>query len=388
MKKGVMGLLLILFLLCGPSGYAEDTIAEARSYWLYETGTGQILAENQAHKQTPAASLTKLMTCLLTLEAIERGELQWTDTVTLPSSYINPGGSSMDLQAGENVTIRQLVNGLMIVSANDSAQLLAQRLGGSEAAFAVLMNRRSKELGMAQTSFMNATGLPEATGQNMTSAADMGLLSAYLLESHGDSLLGITGQRLLTDPERKYSKPTTNTLMYLKKGVDGLKTGHTNGAGYCLAATMPFKTLPDARLIAVVMGTTNEKSRDEAARKLLDWADDNYDFVTLIDKGSRYSAGEWQGLKTRPISGHPETTVERLMRQELRRPVTVMPLLPEKLPLRKGDVIGTVTTLLPDGERITVPLISDTEIVGLTLWERLQLLIQRVGAWLGSVLPS
>lgn len=385
MKKIITGLLLIVLFMQGTTAHGTSIAAGARSYWLYETGTGQILAENHSQDKTAAASLTKLMTCLLALEAIQRGELEWSEAVTVPSDYINPRGSTMDLQAGEAVTVRQLVNGLMIVSANDGAQVLARRISGSEAAFVMQMNRRAKELGLERTAFLNATGLPEAAGQNMTSAADMGRLSAHLLKEHGETLLGITGQRLLQDPQRKYSKPSTNTLMYLKVGVDGLKTGHTNSAGYCLSATMPFRQDRDSRLIAVVMGTANEKARDNAARELLDWADKNYDFVTLIDKQASYSAGNWRQLTSRPVTGHPESTVERLMNPIDRQPVRVTVTLPSQLPLGKGDVIGSVTTRLPGGEEVTVPLISDTEIIGLTLLEQLQLFIRSIGAWLSSV---
>jgi len=301
MKRVIISIIASLMLFSSLCVYADGTIASARSYWLYETGTGKVLAEYQANLVTPAASLTKLMTFLLTVESIYKGSLQWDETIIMPASYVNPGDSSMDLTPGQRVTVRQLVNGLMIVSANDAAKILAARLGGSEDDFVKHMNIRAEELGMKHTFFVNATGLPFEGGQNLTSAADIGVLSDYLLKTYPDLLLAITGQHGLYNPETDSFKPTTNTLMTLKKGVDGLKTGHTDDAGYCMAASMPFLSRKDARLIAVVMGTRSEKARDEAAKNLLDWAEKNYVFKNVIDEKMIVTAGYWRGLASKPI---------------------------------------------------------------------------------------
>lgn len=387
-RRMISYLVILLIMITPVQGLAESLDIEARSYWLYETSTGKVLAESHSDQVTAAASLTKLMTCLLTLEAVERGEITWDEVITLPDSYVNPGGSSMDLRAGQTVTIRQVLSGLLIVSANDGAKLLAARLSGNEEDFVRRMNTRAQELGMKKTLFLNPSGLPEKTGQNMTTASDMGMLSNYLLTHYQEFLLGITGQRTHTDYARNYSKPTTNTLMHLKKGVDGLKTGHTNDAGYCLAATMPFGSDGDARLIAVVMGTADEGSRNEAGRKLLDWADETFDFTAVIDEEDRYPLGYYRGLESRPVYGHPAESVARLIRTQPGTRITTSALLPAKLPLKAGDPIGTVTAVLWDGETVTVPLLSDTEILRLSWGERFSALLQSVGSWFRSILPS
>ena len=382
MKKRIALLLMIGTLFVSPvSGDAELRLADARSYWLYEAGTRQVLAEYRSDMETPAASLTKLMTCLLTLEAIDRGALDWDETLTMPGDYVNPGGSTMQLVPGQRVTIRQLVNGLMIVSANDGAKVLASRIGGNEADFVKRMNERARELELKETTFLNANGLPEAAGQNMTSAEDMGKLSVYLLTVYGDKLLPITSRQALVVSSGKATLPATNTLMGMKKGVDGLKTGHTNAAGYCLAATAPFEARKDARLIAVVMGTTDESARDNAAKALIEWAEKRYTFMKVIDAGKAISAGNWKGLESRAVTGHPAHSMERFLMRDTKITTEVAIRLPGRLPLNKGDRIGTVRATLPGGEKLEVSLISDTEILRLTIKEKFKVFINVLLGW-------
>lgn len=388
MKKVVLLVITVIMIATPVCGHGDSRIAESRSYWLFESSTGTILAEHESSLETPAASLTKLMTCLLTLEAIDQGRLQWDEDITLPAAYINPGGSSIRLEAGQNLSIRQLVEGLLIASGNDAANLLADRVGGSEAVFVKKMNERAKALGMKQTRFLNATGLPTEAGENMTSAADIGLISRHLIETYQERLLDITSKPIYRNSATDFSKPSTNTLMVLKKGVDGLKTGHTDKAGYCTAVTMSYTDREDARLIAVVMGTPSEKARDAAAKRLLDWAEEAFGFRNVIDANQSIAVSNWKGLVSRPIQGHPEKSVECLLRTEAITHGTVIPDLPEKLPLMKGDVIGKVTAELPSGEQVTVTLISDTEILELTLQERVSLFLKVLGDWLASMLPS
>ncbi len=388
MKKVVLLIIALIMMAAPVGGHGDSRITESRSYWLYESSTGTILAEYESSLETPAASLTKLMTCLLTLEAIDQGRLQWDENITLPAAYINPGGSSIRLEAGQNLSIRQLVEGLLIASGNDAANLLADRVGGSEVVFVKKMNERAKELGMNQTRFLNATGLPTEAGENMTSAADIGLISRHLIETYQESLLDITSKRMYRDTASNFSKPSTNTLMIVKKDVDGLKTGHTNRAGYCTAVTMPFKDRPDSRLIAVVMGTSSEKDRDAAAKSLLDWAEEAFGFRRIIDADQSIAVGNWKGLVSRPIQGHPENSVEFLLKTEAITTGTITTDLPEKLPLMKGDVIGKVVAEIPDGEWVTIPLISDTEILELTIKERVNVFFKTLGDWLVSKLPS
>ncbi len=386
--KRIAALLTAGCLLFGPLQAFGAPETGAASYWVMETGTGRVLAEKQPQAPLPAASLTKLMTCLLTLEAIDRGELAWDEALTLPPAYTNPGGSTMALRAGETVTVRQLAEGLMIVSANDAAELLARRIAGSEAAFVAAMNQRALQLGLTRARFLNPTGLPTEAGQNVMTAEEVGRLSAYLIRQYGEDLLSITRKPRLTDSRRNLVFRGTNTLMLEKPAVDGLKTGHTNAAGYCLSATMPFRGRHDSRLVAVVMGTADEGQRDASARALLEWSEQHYAYRAVISASERISGGVWKGLKDRPVTLRPEKTVERLLARDEAVSLTYDPALPEALPLHKGDPAGTVTAVLPGGERVTVALVSETEITRLTLRERLTLAIRALRSWLGSRLSA
>lgn len=384
----IAALLLAGGLLMGavPAWGAPET--GAASYWVVELGSGRVLADKQPETPLPAASLTKLMTCLLTLEAVDRGELAWDEALTLPADYVNPGGSTMALKAGETVTVRQLTEALMIVSANDAAGLLARRISGSEAAFVAAMNDRARQLDLNRARFLNPTGLPTETGQNVMTAEEVGRLSAYLIRHYGEQLLSITRRTRLTDTARNQVFRGTNTLMLKKPAVDGLKTGHTNAAGYCLSATMPFRGRKDSRLVAVVMGTADEAQRDDSARVLLEWSEQQYSHRAVLSASQQFSAGTWQGLESRPVTLRPERTVERLLAAEESVSLTFSPALPSALPLRKGDRAGTVTAALPGGERITVGLVSETEITGLTLGEQLTLAIRALKLWFGSLFPA
>lgn len=389
MKRLLTLLLIMVMLVQLPAGGASEAITdEARSYWLYEMNSGLVLAEHQADRSLPMASLTKLMTCLLTLEAIEQGQLAWTETITLPRDYINPGGSSLALKPGETVTVRQLLEGLMIVSANDGARLLALLLQGDEDAFVDSMNLRAKAMGLDDTYFINASGLPGEKGQNSASARDVGKLSIALIDGYGDALLAITGQENLMDSNRSFQKPATNTLMKILPAVDGLKTGHTNAAGYCLAATRPYPGRDEGRLVAVVMGAASETARNQAALALFNWADSAYAYQKVIDSADIHALGSWKGLHNRTVSGHAEASVERLLPRGADIITTIDVTLPDRLPLSRGDRIGTVTAELPDGTQLSVPLISDTEILSVTWGERLLLLFRAVGGWLVGFLPS
>lgn len=388
MKRLMAGILLCGMLILPGGAFADPGIVEARSYWLYEARTRTVLAEYQGELVTPAASLTKLMTGLLVLESLEKGIHRWDETIKLPETYVNPGGSTMELFSGQSVTIRQLFEGLLIVSANDAAQILAAHVGGSEAGFVEQMNSRARQLGLKQTLFINPNGLPTVSGQNMTTAQDIGILCTFLLEHYQEPLLEVTARKVLADSTGKPGKPATNTLMMLKPGVDGFKTGHTDAAGYCLAATIPFGPVEDARLIAVVMGTADEKARDHATQRLLEWAENQYAVVKVIDEKQILDTGLWNGLESRPVKAYADKTVIRLLKKTDRVTTQVQYIPPQSLPLLKGDAVGSVTVQISNGEIIVVPLRSATEIRNLTFDEQVLLLFQTIRHWVFSVLPS
>ena len=274
MRKTVC-LLLILALLGVPVGAAEY---EAKSWILMDAATGTILQNGNEHERLAPASVTKVMTLLLIMEAIDTGRIGWDDTVTASETAAAKGGSQVFLKAGEVLTVEEMVKSIAVSSANDCACAMAEHLAGSEAAFVELMNRRAKELGMNDTNFVNCTGLDDdaAAKDHRTSAYDIALMSRELLTKHPDIKKYTT---IWMDSIRggSFGLSNTNKLVRFYSGCTGLKTGFTSGAGYCLSAS----ALRDGmELIAVVMGSETSPKRFDACRGMLDFGFANYAHYT------------------------------------------------------------------------------------------------------------
>lgn len=279
MRKMVC-LLLALALLAAPVGAAEY---EAKSWVLMDGATGTILDSGNEHERLAPASVTKVMTLLLIMEAIDSGRIGWGDTVTASETAAAKGGSQVFLKVGETMTVEDMVKSIAVSSANDCACAMAEHLAGSEGAFVELMNRRAGELGMADTHFVNCTGLddgPEAA-EHRTSAHDIALMSRELLMKHPDIKKYTT---IWMDSIRSgtFGLSNTNKLVRFYPGCTGLKTGFTSGAGYCLSASAERDGM---ELIAVAMGAETSQKRNDACRGMLDFGFANYGHYTPAAEG-------------------------------------------------------------------------------------------------------
>ena len=279
MRKMVC-LLLALALLAVPVGAAEY---EAKSWVLMDGATGTILDSGNEHERLAPASVTKVMTLLLIMEAIDSGRIGWGDTVTASETAAAKGGSQVFLKVGETMTVEDMVKSIAVSSANDCACAMAEHLAGSEGAFVELMNRRAGELGMADTHFVNCTGLddgPEAAAHR-TSAHDIALMSRELLMKHPDIKKYTT---IWMDSIRSgtFGLSNTNKLVRFYPGCTGLKTGFTSGAGYCLSASAERDGM---ELIAVAMGAETSQKRNDACRGMLDFGFANYGHYTPAAEG-------------------------------------------------------------------------------------------------------
>ena len=279
MRKMVC-LLLALALLAVPVGAAEY---EAKSWVLMDGATGTILDSGNEHERLAPASVTKVMTLLLIMEAIDSGRIGWGDTVTASETAAAKGGSQVFLRVGETMTVEDMVKSIAVSSANDCACAMAEHLAGSEGAFVELMNRRAGELGMADTHFVNCTGLddgPEAA-EHRTSAHDIALMSRELLMKHPDIKKYTT---IWMDSIRSgtFGLSNTNKLVRFYPGCTGLKTGFTSGAGYCLSASAERDGM---ELIAVAMGAETSQKRNDACRGMLDFGFANYGHYTPAAEG-------------------------------------------------------------------------------------------------------
>lgn len=276
--KFITGILVLLIVLSTfQTGVFAQFESIAGSAILIESSTGAVLYEKDADKAVPPASITKIMTLLLGFEAVEQGQASWDDMVPISEAAWKMGGSKMFLEVGKEIKYSELLTGISVVSANDGCVALAEYLYGTESAFVEVMNKRAKELGLTKTHFVNSTGLP-AEGHVM-SARDIATLADYLIEKF-PRILEIESQREFTyNNIRQFNR---NPLLGNFEGADGLKTGWTDEAGYCLVGTAKQN---DMRLISVVLNTKDEQERLKASREILTYGFKNYIIKTVKNSG-------------------------------------------------------------------------------------------------------
>lgn len=305
---------------------------------LAEASTGQILYQNNPHEKLYPASITKIMTELLVLEAIEGGKLSLDDKVTASPHASSMGGSDIWLEPGEVMTVNELFKAMAVSSANDAAVALAEKVAGSEQAFVSMMNEKAKELGMNDTTFVNCTGLDD-TDANVTSAYDVMLMSRALVQH--PNIFNYCSIWMDTLRDGKTNLYNTNKLIHSYEGANGLKTGSTGKAGYCLSATAKRDGM---QLIAVVMNCQNVKDRFTSAANMLDYGFANYASVTP-DTGTA-------GLRVKVLHGQKDSVAakadsgasllvpkgkEKSVRREIASAPNVM------APVVKGQVVGEIS---------------------------------------------
>ncbi|MDO4534821.1 MAG: D-alanyl-D-alanine carboxypeptidase family protein [Clostridium perfringens] len=278
-------LALILFLTSGVSVFADTTEnidVEAKSAILMEVSTGKIIYEKNANEKFAPASVTKVMTMLLTMEHIDSGKIKFNDKVTVSENAKKMGGSSMLLDTGEVRTVEDLIKGIGIASGNDAAVAMAEYLGGSESNFVDMMNNRAKELGMVNTTFKNCTGLP--VDGHISTAYDISIMSRELLK-HPD-ILKYTSTYMETISEGRKTPielVNHNKLVRFFQGCDGLKTGFTNEAKYCISAT----AIKDGvRVLSVIMGAPTYKIRNRDASMLMNYGFSKFESKKVCEKDS------------------------------------------------------------------------------------------------------
>ena len=279
MKKRLVCIGLALALLAGLSltAAAEDLELPAPSCILMEKQTGQVLYESNAHEKLRPASVTKVMTLLLVMEALESGSIGWDDTVTTSAAAAAKGGSQIYLEENEQLPLTEMLKSVVVSSANDCACALAEHVAGSEAAFVSRMNDRAAELGMTDTHFVNCTGLDDGpdADTHLTTAYDIALMSRALLQH--DEIKQYTTIWMDTVRNGQFGLSNTNKLVRFYDGTTGLKTGYTSQAGYCLSASAERGGM---ELIAVVMHCKSSVDRFESAKALLNYGFSNYALVT------------------------------------------------------------------------------------------------------------
>lgn len=275
--------LLVLFLLPF-SVFAEDElITNSVSGVLMEANSGKIIFEKDMDKRVSIASMTKMVAQIIILEEVEKGHIKWNDMVTVSKNASGMGGSQIYLEEGEKISIEDLMKGISVASGNDATVAMAEVISGTEEKFVKKMNKKVKELGLKNTHFTNCTGLD--TKDHYSSGYDMAMIARDLVVNHPEILRfsSIYEDYLRENTDKKFWLVNTNKLINFYDGADGLKTGHTDDAGYCLAATAKRN---DLRLIAIVLGEKDSKVRNAETISLLDYGFNTVKTKKLISKGT------------------------------------------------------------------------------------------------------
>lgn len=308
----------------------------AKAYVLMEANSGQVLVESNGDERLPPASLTKLMSAYIATLEIHRGQIKDTDMVTVSENAWRTGGSRMFIKVGSQVSVSDLLHGIIIQSGNDATVALSEHIAGSEDAFADMMNTQAQKLGMVNSHFMNPTGLPNP--DHYSTAHDIGILARAII--HEDPAhYAIYSQKEFFWNNIK--QPNRNLLLWRDKTVDGLKTGHTEEAGYCLAASAVRDGM---RLIAVVFGTSSDQARAAETQKLLTYGFRFYETQTFYKSGTELAkASVWKGTTSEVKAGLAEDLAMTLPRGQLKNLQASMTLNPQlTAPIAQGQVIGKV----------------------------------------------
>lgn len=368
MKTGLAALVTALLLLPGIAQAdelpmkAEAPIAlTSPSAILCEASTGQVIFEKNADERRPVASVNKVMTILLTLEAVDEGRVSLEDQVTVSPRAASMGGSQAFLDAGERYKLSELLKTVIVASANDSAVALAEHLAGTEESFVRLMNTRAEELGLTNTHYANCTGLPAQ--EHYTTARDVAKLSAQLdLHPIYYRYSTIWMDEIKHRGGRVTSLTNTNRLIRFYPGCDGYKTGSTNEARYCVSATAKKEGM---RLIAVVLGTPAGQTRFDEARAMLEYGFANVQLVTPIAQGQALDMTVPVRLGGRDeVSVLSGGTCSLLERRGEKNALSLEAALVEKVnaPVYAGDVLGEIRVKRGDEVVAVVPAVAAEDV--------------------------
>ena len=378
MKKAVW-LMVVAALLMGVfpvRAKAVDLNVAGKSALLMDVATGTILYEYNAHEALAPASVTKVMTMLLIMEAIDTGKIHWDDTVTASEAAAAKGGSQVYLKVGETMTVSDMVKSIAVSSANDCACAMAEHLAGSESAFVELMNTRAKELGMNDTHFVNCTGLDdsEEAKSHLTSAYDIALMSRELLKKH-PAIKQFTTIWMDTVRDGAFGLSNTNKLIRFYNGATGLKTGFTSGAGYCLSASAERDGM---ELIAVVMGCETSQDRFAACKSMLDYGFANFALITPQLDGTASVPVKLGTGKTVTVIPGEDTAL--LIDKAQKGMISTELALDESVtaPVSLGQRLGTMTIKAGEQVLAQVPMVASEAVPRLTFRQIFGQVLRRI----------
>ena len=343
-RLSLLVLLAVPFAASAESAIPSPPQLAAKSYVLMDGASGKVLVENNGDQRLPPASLTKLMTAYIATLEIRRGQIGENDPVTVSENAWRTGGSRMFIKVGTQVSVSDLLHGIIIQSGNDASIALAEYIAGSEDAFADMMNETAEKLGMKNSHFMNATGLPHP--EHYSSAHDMAILARAIINEDQEHYAIYSQKEFFWNNIKQGNR---NLLLWRDSTVDGLKTGHTEEAGFCLVASA---VRDGARMITSVFGTDSEKTRAAETQKLLTYGFRFFETQTFYKAGQELTQAQvWKGTTRQVKAGLAQDLSLTLPKGQVKQLKASMVLEPQLVaPLKQGDVIGKVEVKL--GEEV------------------------------------
>lgn len=350
----ILSICLIVIMITTSVVYGEININQnINAALLGDLETGEILYKHNIDEQLAIASISKLMTYLVMMDAVTDGLISLDDDVLISGHAAATEGSKFGLLSGETVKLSLLVKGMLVVSGNDTATAIAEHVAKTEDNFVKMMNEKASEMGLLSASFVNPHGLPindEETGQNHMSVSDMFKLARHILIEYPE-ILEVTKLSELVIPERNYRKQATNPAFGFIEGVDGLKTGYTDKAGICLVSTMPVTGKgQDYRLIGIIMGAQTHDDRLNKTKELLEYGKDNFQYYKLTDKTQEVDQVYITNSKDGKINVYPAQDYNKIIKNEdiISTKITYNDNV--KAPLNQGDKIGTISIFVNNEE--------------------------------------
>lgn len=368
MRKGFMLLLGILMVFPWCVKASNLNLAEnAKSAILIDASTGNIIYEKNAHEKLAPASMTKMMSMLLIMEAIDRGELKWNQMITASENASSMGGSQILLETGEKMSVKDLFKGIAVASGNDAVVALSEAIAGTEDEFVKRMNQRAKELGLQDTNFKNPHGLD--TANHYSSSYDMSLIAKELVKH--EKVLEFTSiyeDYLREGQKNKVWLVNTNKLVRFYDGLDGLKTGYTKEAGYCLTSTAKRG---DTRFITVVMGEPDTKTRNSETTSMLDYAFSQYESEKIFSKDNAVGTVRVDLGKTETVKLFPMEDVSVLNKKSENKKNVNYELKVNHLsaPIKKGEKVGELILKVEGEKNRTIPLTVQNKVAKANLLE-------------------
>jgi D-alanyl-D-alanine carboxypeptidase (penicillin-binding protein 5/6) len=340
---------------------STDLVTDVKSAILMERDTGKILYEKNANEELPPASMTKIMTMLLIMEAIDQGKLSWNEKIRTSEYAASMGGSQIFLEPGEEMTTKEMLRGIAIGSGNDAAVAMAERIAGSEEAFVEKMNEKAKELGLKHTHFENTTGLP--VKGHYSTAYDMSIMAKELLKYEDiTKFTGMYESYLRENTDKKFWLVNTNKLVRFYPGVDGLKTGFTSEAKYCLTATAQKDGM---RVIAVVFGAPTSKDRNAQVTKMLDYAYSQYETHPIFKRNQAVGKAKVSKGKDKTVEALTSEPLSLLTKKGEKTNGVQQKVIMQKdlnAPIHKGDKVGTLKLIQNGKVVLESPLVASKNI--------------------------